>query len=218
MQVTEIVAAVRSGSASALEVLDDHLARIEALNPELNAIVIEDYERARTTAAEPPARPPPGRAIHRQGGDRDGRPAGLRGFAPQTRRDTCRGCARGRPAAAGGRDPARQDEHLRAVRASRLVEPRLRGYPKPGRPVTVGLRVERRRGRSGRRVGCRPSASAPTTAARSAPPPTSAGSPACVRGSAASRPPATCPTSSHPRAPTGRRSALSRDRPPISSS
>ena len=53
MQVTEIVAAVRSGSASALEVLDDHLARIETLNPELNAIVVEDYERARTTAADP---------------------------------------------------------------------------------------------------------------------------------------------------------------------
>jgi len=55
--VTEIAAAVRSGQVSALEVLDDHLARIEARNAELNAIVIPDFERARTAAAAPVSGP-----------------------------------------------------------------------------------------------------------------------------------------------------------------
>lgn len=46
----EIAAAVRSGEASPLEVLDEHLARIAALNPKLNAIVALDAERAREAA------------------------------------------------------------------------------------------------------------------------------------------------------------------------
>ena len=53
MTATEIAAAIRSGEVSALEVLDDHLRRIEARNPELNAIVVEDFERARAAAASP---------------------------------------------------------------------------------------------------------------------------------------------------------------------
>lgn len=61
MQVTEIASAIAAGRVSALEVLDDHLARIEARNPELNAIVVEDFERARAAAAEP--RPGPLRGV-----------------------------------------------------------------------------------------------------------------------------------------------------------
>ena len=53
MTATGIAAAIRSGEVSALEVLDDHLRRIEARNPELNAIVVEDFERARAAAASP---------------------------------------------------------------------------------------------------------------------------------------------------------------------
>ena len=53
MQVTEIAAAVRARSVSAVEVLEDHLARIEARNPELNAIVVQDFERARAAASDP---------------------------------------------------------------------------------------------------------------------------------------------------------------------
>jgi amidase len=57
VRVTEVVAAIGSGAMSALEVLDDHLARIEARNPALNAIVIEDFERARALAVDPPPGP-----------------------------------------------------------------------------------------------------------------------------------------------------------------
>jgi Asp-tRNA(Asn)/Glu-tRNA(Gln) amidotransferase A subunit family amidase len=53
VQVTEIAAAVRARSVSAVEVLEDHLARIEARNPELNAIVVQDFERARAAASDP---------------------------------------------------------------------------------------------------------------------------------------------------------------------
>jgi Asp-tRNA(Asn)/Glu-tRNA(Gln) amidotransferase A subunit family amidase len=51
--VTEIAGAVAAGDLSALEVLDAHLERIESRNPELNAIVVPDFERARRRAADP---------------------------------------------------------------------------------------------------------------------------------------------------------------------
>ena len=44
--------AVRGGEVSARELLEVHLERIEARNPELNAIVSLDVERARVSAAE----------------------------------------------------------------------------------------------------------------------------------------------------------------------
>lgn len=48
----EQVAATRSGAISARELLDLHLVRIAARNPELNAIVSLDEDRARTAAYE----------------------------------------------------------------------------------------------------------------------------------------------------------------------
>jgi Asp-tRNA(Asn)/Glu-tRNA(Gln) amidotransferase A subunit family amidase len=53
MNAVEIAAAVRERRVSAAEVLEEHVARIEALNPELNAIVVLDLERARREAARP---------------------------------------------------------------------------------------------------------------------------------------------------------------------
>ena len=47
----EMVAAVQSKEVSARELLDLHLARIAERNPELNAIVSLDEERARSGAA-----------------------------------------------------------------------------------------------------------------------------------------------------------------------
>src|SRR2546423_681899 len=46
----EIAEQVRSGKISALEVLDAHLACIDALNPTLNAVIEVDRERARAAA------------------------------------------------------------------------------------------------------------------------------------------------------------------------
>jgi amidase len=44
------LAALRAGEFSSLELVDACIARIEALNPELNAVVAKDYDRARETA------------------------------------------------------------------------------------------------------------------------------------------------------------------------
>ena len=51
-------ALVRRGEMTALELVDAAIARIEALDPGLNAMASTDFERARTTAREPlPAGP-----------------------------------------------------------------------------------------------------------------------------------------------------------------
>jgi len=50
---TETAAAIRSGAASALEVTDAAIARAEALNPQLNFLVAEDFDRARDRARAP---------------------------------------------------------------------------------------------------------------------------------------------------------------------
>jgi amidase len=47
---TQLAAALRAGRVSALEVLEAHLAQIEAHNPALNAIVTLDAEQARVQA------------------------------------------------------------------------------------------------------------------------------------------------------------------------
>ena len=86
VRIAEIAESVRSGRASAAEVLDEHLARLEARNGELNAVVILDEERARAAAAGSRARAARGRAVHRQGGDRRRGAARSRGVAaPATR-------------------------------------------------------------------------------------------------------------------------------------
>jgi len=46
----ECLAALRNRDVSSLELVDACIARIEALNPELNAVVATDYDRARETA------------------------------------------------------------------------------------------------------------------------------------------------------------------------
>lgn len=50
---TETAAAIRSGAVSALEVVDAAIARAEALDPQLNFLVSEDFERARDRARGP---------------------------------------------------------------------------------------------------------------------------------------------------------------------
>ena len=50
---TETAAALRSGAVSALEVVDAAIARSESLNPKLNFLVTDDYDRARDRARAP---------------------------------------------------------------------------------------------------------------------------------------------------------------------
>jgi len=47
---SECLTLLRSGEVSALELVDSCIARIEALNPDINAVVAKDYERARERA------------------------------------------------------------------------------------------------------------------------------------------------------------------------
>ena len=50
---TETAMAIKSGAVSALEIVDAAIARSEALNPQLNFLVTDDYERARDRARTP---------------------------------------------------------------------------------------------------------------------------------------------------------------------
>jgi len=50
---TETATAIKSGAISALEVVDAAIARSESLNPHLNFLVTDDYERARDRARAP---------------------------------------------------------------------------------------------------------------------------------------------------------------------
>jgi amidase len=49
---TTILAVLQAGQISATELLEEHLRRIERYNPQINAIVIPNYEQARQRAAE----------------------------------------------------------------------------------------------------------------------------------------------------------------------
>ena len=51
MDATDQAALVRSGSASPAELVDEAIARIERLNPALNAVIFELFDRARAAAA-----------------------------------------------------------------------------------------------------------------------------------------------------------------------
>jgi len=51
-RVTTLADAIRARAVSATEVLDAHLARIERINPALNAIIVLDVERARQRALD----------------------------------------------------------------------------------------------------------------------------------------------------------------------
>src|SRR6516164_7465378 len=52
LSATELVAAIRAKRISSVELLDAYLARVESLNPMVNAVVTLDAERARERAAE----------------------------------------------------------------------------------------------------------------------------------------------------------------------
>jgi amidase len=51
MDATDQAALVRSGAVTALEMVDAAIARIESVNPKINAVIHERFDRARTEAA-----------------------------------------------------------------------------------------------------------------------------------------------------------------------
>ena len=154
--------AIRAGQISARELLDLHLARIAERNPELNAIVSLDEERAREGAAaadEATARAQPVGPLH-------GLPhafkdthdvAGWRTTygSPLYRRPRPRRRRPGRRADPPGRGRHdRQDQRAGVRGRVPHVQHDLRHHPQPRRPHTLGRRVVRRSGvRAGGRDG-----------------------------------------------------------------
>ncbi len=60
---SDLAASIRSGEISALEVTEAHIARIEAVNPKLNAVVVKRYEQARQEARQADERRHRGEAL-----------------------------------------------------------------------------------------------------------------------------------------------------------
>ncbi len=188
-------AAVRAGDTTALAETDAAIARIEAANPDLNAVVVKDYDRARDAAprARRADRGGVRRAAARRADDDQGklqrrRPADdvRRRAVPRFRR---RGGCGGREAAEGrGRDRARQDQTCR--RGSPISSRTTRSTAHP-QCVRSGARggwiVGRARRSRWRAAWCRWS-SAPTSAARSAYPRHSTASGGTSRPMACCRP------------------------------
>ncbi|MEM8533781.1 MAG: amidase [Chloroflexota bacterium] len=52
LSATEIAQSIRSGNLSPVQVVDAHIAHIEAVNPSINAVVITTFEKARQRAKE----------------------------------------------------------------------------------------------------------------------------------------------------------------------
>ena len=53
LDATGLAGLVRDGDVSPLELVEEAIARIEALNPVLNAVITPMYEEARAAAARP---------------------------------------------------------------------------------------------------------------------------------------------------------------------
>ena len=65
LTASELALHLRNGDCSALETIDAHIARIDAVNPELNALVYERFEQARAEARAADERRAAGRPIGR---------------------------------------------------------------------------------------------------------------------------------------------------------
>ena len=155
-------AAVRRREISSRELLDLHLDRIAERNPQLNAIVSLDEERARAGAADADAvtgvrcrgRAAARAAVRVQGHPRGGRLAhDVRLAAARGQRPRHRRAAR-RAGATCGRGHDRQDQRSGVRGRVAHVQHRLRHDAQPGRPDALGRWVVgRRRVRAGVRHG-----------------------------------------------------------------
>src|SRR5690242_20053468 len=52
LSASELAARIRQGDLTALAAVEAHIARIEAVNPTLNAVVVKRYDQARAEARE----------------------------------------------------------------------------------------------------------------------------------------------------------------------
>ena len=155
---TELAAAIRRREVSCVEVMQAHLARIEAVNPLLNAIVTLDAELGLREAAAADAALGRGEAP----GPLHGLPMAIKDLEDTEGMRTTYGSPIYRdhvPTAdtlmvarlrARRRHRRRQDQHARVRRRLADLQPRLRHDPQPVRPRAHAGRQQRRRGRRGR--------------------------------------------------------------------
>ncbi len=160
--IADLAVQLRSGALDAETLADLVLARIAAIDPALNTMVVVDAEGARAQARDSATRLKAGRALSPLDGIpitiKDnllvrGLPAtwGSRGYATYVPDHDELPVARLR---AGGRRHHRQDECSRADARGLYVEPTVRPDAQPvGRAADTGRIERRRRGRRGRRAG-----------------------------------------------------------------
>ena len=146
----ELAAMIRAKDVSSREVVDAHLARIEAVNPTVNAItvVLADQARAAADAADrsEPTRPVARRADHGEGEHRPGGHAHHERPHRARRGDAHGERTGGRTHARGRRDPDRAHQPARARAAHRHQQRAARPHRERVEPGTHARRVERWRG------------------------------------------------------------------------
>ncbi len=196
LSATDIAALIRSKKISATEAASAALARLDAVNPKINAVVDHRPADVLAQAAAIDAAiargddvgPAGGRAGHRQGQYRPGRalppPTASSCSATSLRRPTIRWstiCARPAPSFSGA-PTARRFPIAGSPPTSFMATPKIRAIP-------ASRRAARRAGQGRRwRPASATSRTAPISPDRSAIPPMPAACMACVRPSGGSRP------------------------------
>ena len=162
LSATELLDAYRSKRVSPVEVIDTVLARIQELQPTVNAFVTVCHDDARKTAQDAEAALSSGEGE----GAIAGIPYSVKDLVPTKGVRTTFGSAvfgdnvpkprlrGGRTIDGRGRNSSRQDDDPRPRPQGRHDQPGLRSLPQPLEPRTHLRRVERRcRGRRGQRTG-----------------------------------------------------------------
>ena len=154
LTAVELATRIRSRELSAREVMAAHLARIERVNPKVNAIVTLVAERAMADAGKADESAGPrrhagaaARAAGRAQGPRQhrGDPDDVR-LALLPRLRARQGRDHRHPHPSRGCDHARQDEHAGVRRRVSDVQRGVRCHAQPLRPREDGGRQQRRRG------------------------------------------------------------------------
>lgn len=164
LDATAVAEALRSGAVSRVEVVDAAIARTQLVNPRLNGLAYEAFDRARTRAAAPT----------RYGGFFDGVPTFVKDNVAVEGMPTMEGTDAWRP-----RPETSNGEFARTYLSTGLIalgktqmsefgfsavaeHPRLGAVRNPGTPTTPPVRRRRDPARSSRRASSR--SRMPTTA------------------------------------------------------
>ena len=154
----QLAEAIAKKRVSSLEVIEAHLARIQAVNPKLDAmpVVFADEARAAAKAADAAiargdqARSPPRRALLHQGQPRSGRQGEHRRHRREQRQGGEARRAGGRAHEGGRRHSDRPHQPARPGAPRPQLQRALGTLPQPLEPEAQRRRIERRRSRGAR--------------------------------------------------------------------